>query len=88
MLTRIAGAITVKDEIRANLGAIQNRLKNTVTTLSIQAENIQVSESHISDADVAVEMMNFVRNQVLTHSAVAMLGQANSYPHTLLQLLG
>ncbi len=87
MLTRVSDAMVVKDGIRASLGALQKRLENTVTNLSIQAENLQVSESRISDTDVALEMMQFVRNQVLTQSAVAMLGQANSYPHMLATLL-
>ncbi|MFG6375226.1 MAG: flagellin, partial [Desulfovibrio sp.] len=69
------------------LGAMQNRLENTVTNLSIQAENLQAAESRISDTDVATEMTQFVKNQILTQSAVAMLGQANSYPHMLMNLL-
>ena len=55
-------AITFKDNIRANLGTLQNRLKNTITNLQIQAENMQAAESRISDVDVATEMTNFVRN--------------------------
>ncbi len=66
---------------------MQNRLENTVTNLSIQAENLQAAESRISDTDVATEMTQFVKNQILTQSAVAMLGQANSYPHMLMNLL-
>ncbi len=73
--------------MRAHLGAMQNRLENTVTNLSIQAENLQAAESRISDTDVATEMTQFVKNQILTQSAVAMLGQANSYPHMLMNLL-
>lgn len=86
-LVAVNDAIVKKDNIRAHLGALQNRLENTVTNLTIQGENLQNAESRISDADVALEMMNFVRNQVLTQSAVAMLGQANSYPHMLSQLI-
>ena len=73
--------------MRAHLGAMQNRLENTVTNLSIQSENLQAAESRISDTDVATEMTQFVKNQILTQSAVAMLGQANSYPHMLMNLL-
>ena len=80
-------AITSKDNIRANLGALQNRLENTITNLQIQAENLQAAESRISDADVATEMTNFVRNQILTQSAVAMLSQANTLPQMALQLM-
>ncbi len=86
-LERIDNAIVKKDNVRAHLGAMQNRLENTVTNLSIQAENLQAAESRISDVDVATEMTQFVRNQILTQSAVAMLGQANSYPHMLMNLL-
>ena len=86
-LNRLDKAIVRKDEIRAHLGATQNRLENTVTNLNVQAENLQNAESRISDVDVATEMTTFVRNQVLTQSATAMLSQANAFPHMLLQLL-
>jgi Flagellin and related hook-associated proteins len=80
-------AIESKDKIRAHLGAMQNRLENTISVLQIQAENLQASESRISDVDVATEMTEFVRNQVLTQSAVAMLSQANSLPQMAMQLI-
>ena len=86
-LTRLDRAIVRKDEIRAHLGATQNRLENTVTNLTVQAESLQAAESRISDVDVATEMTTFVRNQVLTQSATSMLAQANAFPHMLLQLL-
>ena len=86
-LVRLDSAIVSKDQVRAHLGAMQNRLENTATNLSIQAENLRASESRISDADVALEMTLFVRNQILTQSAVAMLGQPNSNPHILASLL-
>jgi hypothetical protein len=79
-LEGLNAAIVSKDKIRANLGALQNRLQNTITNLQIQAENLQAAESQISDVDVATEMTQFVRNQILTQSAVAMLAQANSLP--------
>lgn len=81
-------AIISKDKIRANLGSMQNRLENTITNLEIQAENLQSAESRISDVDVAKEMTEFVRNQILTQSAVAMLAQANSLPRMAMQLIG
>ncbi|HJA77835.1 MAG TPA: flagellin [Candidatus Desulfovibrio gallistercoris] len=86
-LNRLDNAIVRKDEIRAHLGATQNRLENTVTNLTVQAESLQAAESRISDVDVATEMTTFVRNQVLTQSATSMLAQANAFPHMLLQLL-
>jgi len=87
-LDALNSAIVSKDNIRAHLGALQNRLENTITNLEIQAENLQAAESQISDVDVATEMTNFVRNQVLTQSAVAMLSQANSLPQMALSLIG
>ena len=86
-LAALNQAITSKDNIRASLGALQNRLENTITNLTIQAENLQAAESRISDVDVAQEMTNFVRNQILTQSAVAMLAQANQLPQMALQLM-
>ncbi|WP_415718472.1 flagellin [Maridesulfovibrio sp.] len=87
-LEKLQNAIISKDKIRANLGALQNRLENTITNLSIQAENVQASESRISDVDVATEMTEFTRNQILTQSAVAMLSQANGMPRMAMQLIG
>ncbi|MCB2186744.1 MAG: flagellin [Deltaproteobacteria bacterium] len=81
-------AIARKDVARANLGAIQNRLENTITNLQIQAENLQASESRISDVDVATEMTEFTRNNILAQAAVSMLAQANSLPQLALSLLG
>jgi len=86
-LEAIDQAVTSKDTIRAALGAVANRLANTITNLTIQAENLQAAESRISDVDVATEMTEFVRNQILTQAAVAMLAQANSLPQLALQLL-
>ncbi|MDP3427368.1 MAG: flagellin, partial [Humidesulfovibrio sp.] len=71
----------------ASLGALQNRLQNTITNLSIQAENMQAAESRISDVDVAQEMTEFTRQQILSQSAVAMLAQANSLPRMAMQLI-
>ena len=87
-LDKLNKAIISKDKIRANLGALQNRLENTITNLSIQSENVQASESRISDVGVATEMTEFTRNQILTQSAVAMLSQANGMPRMAMQLIG
>jgi flagellin len=87
-LVAITDAIVSKDKIRASLGALQNRLENTISNLTTQAENLQAAESRISDVDVAHEMTQFVRNQILTQAAVAMLSQANSMPRMALQLIG
>lgn len=86
-LERIDNSIVIKDKVRANLGATQNRLEITVTNLTVQTENLQAAEARISDADVGIEMMLFVRNQILTQAGVAMLSQANSLPQMMVGLL-
>ena len=62
-LGKLDSAIVSKDNIRANLGALSNRLSNTISNQSIQAENLQAAESRISDVDVATEMSEFTREQ-------------------------
>ena len=87
-LDAINNAIIEKDKVRAHLGALQNRLENTITNLNVQAENLQAAESRIRDVDVATEMTEVTRQQVLTQTAVAMLSQANSLPQMAMQLVG
>jgi flagellin len=86
-LAAIDDAIVKKDKIRANLGATQNRLENSATNISIQAENLQAAESRISDVDVATETTEFTKEQILSQTATAMLAQANSMPRTILRLI-
>lgn len=86
-LSSIDGAIVSKDKLRASLGSSQNRLENTISNLQIQAENLQDAESQISDVDVAGEMTNFVKEQILSQAATAMLAQANSIPKMAVQLI-
>lgn len=87
VLENLDKVIIYKDSIRADLGAMQNRLANTITNLSIQADSLSAAESRISDADISLEMTAFVRNQILTQSAVAMLAQANALPRMALQVI-
>ncbi|MGE4424208.1 MAG: flagellin [Pseudodesulfovibrio sp.] len=87
-LEALDAAIESKDNVRANLGAMQNRLTATISNLEIQAENLQASESRISDVDVATEMTEYTKEQIITQSAVAMLSQANSLPQMALSLIG
>ena len=87
-LEAIEAAIVQKDKIRAHLGAMQNRLENTISNLNVMAENLQAAESRISDIDIATEMTNMVRNQILSQAATAMLAQANSLPQMAMQLIG
>jgi flagellin len=72
---------------RADLGAYQNRLEMSMKGLSVGAENLQAAESLIRDADMAEQMVSFVKNQILVQAATAMLAQANTQPQTVLQLL-
>jgi flagellin-like hook-associated protein FlgL len=86
-LDAITESINTKDKIRADLGALQNRLENTMTNLTVQSENLQASESRISDVDVATEMTEFTRNNVLSQAATSMLAQANSLSQLALSLI-
>ena len=72
---------------RADLGAYQNRLEYTVNGLNIGAENLQAAESRIRDTDMAKEMVEFTKNQVLTQAGTAMLAQANQSTQSVLSLL-
>ena len=72
---------------RADLGAYQNRLEKTVVGLDIGAENLQASESRIRDTDMAAEMVEFTKNQVLSQAGTAMLAQANQSSQNVLSLL-
>ena len=87
-LTVVENAVTTKDTSRAHFGAMINRLHSTISNLEIQRENIQASESQISDADVAWEMAQLSRNQVLAQAGVSMLSQANQMPMMIAKLLG
>ncbi|MDP9821720.1 flagellin N-terminal helical domain-containing protein [Nocardioides massiliensis] len=80
---QIAGISTA----RANLGAYQNRLEHTINNLNVAVENLTASESRIRDTDMAAEMMNFTRAQILSQAGTAMLAQANQAPQGVLQLL-
>ena len=73
---------------RADLGAYQNRLEFATKGILVGYENIQAAESRIRDTDMAEEMSDFVKNQILMQSSTAMLGQANMKPQAVLRLLG
>jgi len=76
----------VSDE-RAKLGANQNRLEHTINNLNTSSENLSAAESRVRDVDMAKEMMNFSKNNILSQAAQAMLAQANQQPQGVLQLL-
>ena len=80
-------AIKKINKQRADLGAYQNRLEKTVTGLDIGAENLQASESRIRDTDMASEMVEFTKDQVLSQAGTAMLAQANQSSQNVLSLL-
>jgi flagellin len=83
----VQDAIDTVSTSRANLGAVQNRLEHTINNLGTTTENLQAAESRIRDVDMASEMMNFTKNNILTQAAQAMLAQANQQPQGVLQLL-
>lgn len=83
----IEDAINSVSSTRGTLGATQNRLEHTINNLSVMNENITDAESSIRDVDVASEMMDYTKNNILVQSAQAMLAQANQLPQGVLQLL-
>ena len=87
-LNTIKDAINYVSNVRGTLGATQNRLDHTINNLSVMEENIQDAEANIRDTDVAEEMMEYTKNNILIQSAQAMLAQANQVPQGVLQLLG
>jgi flagellin len=80
-------AIKNVSEERSKLGANQNRLEHTINNLNTSAENLQAAESRIRDVDMAQEMMNFSKQNILQQAAQAMLAQAKQAPQGVLQLL-
>ncbi len=81
-------AINLKDQERTRLGSYVERLQNTILNLQIQRENATQSESQIRDADIAAEMSDFVRAQILMQSGISMLSQANMMPQVVAGLIG
>jgi flagellin len=87
-ITKINDSIEKVSAERSKLGAMQNRLEHTIKNLDTSAENLQASESRIRDVDMAKEMMEFTKQNILMQAATAMLAQANMAPQTVLKLLG
>lgn len=83
----VNNAISKVSHQRSSLGAIQNRLEHTINNLDTASENLQASESRIRDVDMAKEMTEYTKNNILTQAAQAMLAQANQQPQSVLQLL-
>jgi flagellin len=86
-IASIDAAIRTVNSQRAQMGAVQNRLEQTISRLNLTAENVQAAESRIRDADMASEMIDFTRSQILQQSGTAMLAQANQAPQSVLSLL-
>lgn len=86
-ITTINAAINEVSTQRSDLGAVQNRLEHTINNLGASSENLTAAESRIRDVDMAKEMMEFTKNNILTQAAQAMLAQANQQPQGVLQLL-
>lgn len=86
-ITLIDQQISSVSTARANLGAVQNRFESAINTINVATENLTASESRIRDTDMASEMVEFTRAQILSQAGVAMLAQAKSAPQSVLQLL-
>jgi flagellin len=86
-LGSIDAAIATVSTERAKIGAYTNRLEHTINNLGVAAENLQAAESRVRDLDMAQEVSNMTRNQILTQSGTAMLAQANQAPQSVLSLL-
>ena len=84
----IDGALKKVNKQRADLGAYQNRLDTAIKGIDVGAENLQAAESRIRDLDMANEMVDYTKNQILTQAGTAMLAQANTKSQSVLQLLG
>jgi len=87
-LDKINDAIASITASRGKVGAVQNRLTRSIANLSVSVENLTAAESSIRDADIAEEVAELTRNQILVQTATAMVGQANLIPQSVLQLLG
>ncbi|MCY9123830.1 flagellin, partial [Bacillus inaquosorum] len=86
-IAKIDTAITSVSSQRAKLGAVQNRLEHTINNLGASGENLTAAESRIRDVDMAKEMSEFTKNNILSQASQAMLAQANQQPQNVLQLL-
>ena len=86
-LADINSAISAVTAARGKVGAVQNRLQRSVSALSVSSENLQAAESAIRDADIAHEIAQLTRNQILVQTSTAMVGQSNLIPQSVLQLL-
>jgi flagellin len=87
LITAVDTEIGSISTIRAGYGAIENRLNHTVAAISVASENLNASMSRIKDLDMASEMVNFTKNQIMQQAGTSILAQANSAPQNILTLL-
>ncbi|MRY42954.1 flagellin [Parabacteroides distasonis] len=87
-LEAIDNATQIVSKIRSKYGAIQNRLEGTADYLSSKDINVQTTQSRIGDADIAEEMMNYSKNQLLVNSSIGLMAQSNNFPKECLNILG
>ena len=86
-IDKIDNAINKVSMVRATFGAVQNRLEHKIDNLNVTTENLTSAESRIRDTDMATEMMNFTKQNILTQASQSMLAQANTLPQSVLSLL-
>jgi len=86
-IDKIDTAVKMVSTARASLGALQNRFEHTIKSVNVSVENLSASESRIRDTDMASEMVQFTRGQILSQAGTAMLAQANQIPQGVLSLL-
>ena len=87
LITAVDNEIASISTIRAGFGAVENRLNHTVAAISVASENLNASMSRIKDLDMASEMVNFTKNQIMQQAGTSILAQANSAPQNILTLL-
>jgi flagellin len=86
-ISAIDAAISSISSARATFGAVQNRLEHSMASTQVYAENLTAAESRVRDVDMAAEMVELTKNQILQQAGVAMLAQANAAPQLVLSLL-
>lgn len=87
-LANLDTALTKVNSVRADLGAVQNRLQSTINSLAVSDENLSAANSRIRDADLAQEVSEMTKNNILMQAGISVLGQANQQAQTALKLLG
>ena len=86
-LSALDDALTRVNSVRADLGAVQNRLQSTTNSLAISDENLSAANSRIRDADLALEVSEMTKNNILMQAGISVLGQANQQSQAALKLL-